>query len=118
MGSHISAVTRCTYTVIHTTYDSLVMCEVMEDYLTTPYQDTTSHVRTRSQSVSSRINNYSSGVGKMEGQRNTPLRASSFSPGSLTVRDRLSFSKLSFRSRSSSVSSFSSSSTSISAITN
>ena len=49
--------------------------------------------------------------------RNTPVRTSSFSPGSMAVRERLCLPKLSFRSRSSSVSSFSSSSSSSSAST-
>ena len=87
------------------------MCEVMEDYLTNPYQAGAGAMpRNRSQSVSSRAGQIH------EGARNTPLRASSFSPGSLTVRDRLSFPKLSFRSRSSSVSAFSSSSSSSSSL--
>ena len=82
------------------------LCLVMEDYLTNPYQpgmNANALPRTRSQSVTSRLQQ------SVVPTRNTPLRRSSFSPGS-----KLSLPKLSFRSRSSSVSSFSSSSSSAS----
>ena len=76
-------------------------CEVMEDYLTNPYQHNASAMtRGRSQSVTNRPLHLV--------PRNTPVRTSSFS----AVRERLCLPKLSFRSRSSSVSSFSSSSSS------
>merc|ERR1712106_361072 len=75
----------------------------MEDYLTNPDQESTMP-RNRSKSVSSRLT-----LPEVV-KRNTPLRASSFSPGSVAVRERLCFPKLSFRSRSTSVSSLSSSS--------
>ena len=82
----------------------------MEDYLANPDQES-AMPRNRSKSVSSRLT-------QPEVVRNTPLRASSFSPGSVAVRERLCFPKLSFRSRSTSVSSFSSSSSSSSSQTN
>ena len=85
-------------------------CLVMEEYLTNPYQlNDSGMTRGRSQSVTNRPLHLE--------HRNTPVRTSSFSPGSIAVRERLCLPKLSFRSRSSSVSSFSSSSSSSSAST-
>ena len=85
-------------------------CLVTEDYLTNPYQLNVSAMnRGRSKSVTNRPLHLE--------PRNTPVRTSSFSPGSMAVRERLCLPKLSFRSRSSSVSSFSSSSSSSSAST-
>ena len=85
-------------------------CLVMEDNLTKHYQHIDSAMtRGRSQSVTNRPLHLE--------HRNTPVRTSSFSPGTMAVKERLCLPKLSFRSRSSSVSSFSSSSSSSSAST-
>ena len=89
----------CLDNIIHAHLCHTLVCAVMEDYLPTPYQQSTMP-RNRSKSVSSRLT-------QPEVVRNTPLRASSFSPGSVAVRGRLCFPKLSFRSKSTSMANFS-----------